>query len=94
MHSSMNAQIDLAHIAEVTEIQFASNDPVAVAAKCLAELSKLPAWKRPLNSQPVMPLPIHLHQVQSHAGTTLTCAIIFRKEDSIGNNGRALELPP
>ena len=37
----MNAKpIDLAHIAEVIEIQFASNDLVAVAAKCLAELSE------------------------------------------------------
>ena len=38
---ALNAKpIDLAHIAEVTEIQFASNDLVAVAAKCLAELSE------------------------------------------------------
>ena len=33
---ALNAQpIDLTHIAEVTEIQFASNDLVVVAAKCL-----------------------------------------------------------
>ena len=32
--------VDLEHIAEVTEIQFASSDLVSVAARCLADLSK------------------------------------------------------
>ena len=36
---ALNAQpVDLVHIAEVTDIQFASVELVAVAAKCLAEL--------------------------------------------------------
>ena len=38
----LNAKpIDFAHIAAVTKIQLASNDLVAVAAKCLAELSNV-----------------------------------------------------
>ena len=43
---ALNAQpIDLARIAEVTEIQLASNDPVVVAAKCLFELSEASSEK-------------------------------------------------
>ena len=38
---ALNARpIDLAHVAEVTEILFASSDLVIVAAKCLADLAR------------------------------------------------------